>query len=147
MRIYLDLCVFNRPFDDQTNERIALETNVFLYILEKIEKKEYELVISDALLFENRKSPFIRRKKRIESYFSLSKEIIRIDPEVIKESEYLIQKDFSPLDALHLALAEKGKVNYFITCDDEIVRLFERNRHCFTIKIIGLLKFIAEEVK
>ena len=38
MKLYLDLCVYNRAFDDQHQGRIALETNAFIYILEKVEK-------------------------------------------------------------------------------------------------------------
>ena len=31
-KLYLDLCVYNRPFDDQKQTRIALETNAFVYL-------------------------------------------------------------------------------------------------------------------
>jgi len=30
LRLYLDMCVYNRPFDDQSQPRIMLETQ-FLY--------------------------------------------------------------------------------------------------------------------
>ncbi|GAK55959.1 hypothetical protein U27_02920 [Candidatus Vecturithrix granuli] len=36
MRIYLDNCCFNRPFDDQNQIKIKLETEAKLYIQEKI---------------------------------------------------------------------------------------------------------------
>ena len=39
MRIYLDSCVYNRPFDDQQQPRINLETQAFLLILHMAEKK------------------------------------------------------------------------------------------------------------
>ena len=32
MRIYLDNCCFNRPYDDQSQLRISLETQAKLYI-------------------------------------------------------------------------------------------------------------------
>lgn len=35
MRIYLDLCVYNRPFDDQSQPRIVIETIEFLFLLSK----------------------------------------------------------------------------------------------------------------
>lgn len=57
MKLYLDLCVLNRPFDFQGQERISLETSIFIYILEKIERGIHELVISDAVLYENEKNP------------------------------------------------------------------------------------------
>ncbi|TVM00417.1 MAG: hypothetical protein CV087_13690 [Candidatus Brocadia sp. WS118] len=57
MKLYLDLCVYNRPFDYQRYERVALETSIFTYILEKIETGAYILVVSDALAYENNKNP------------------------------------------------------------------------------------------
>jgi len=55
MRLYIDLCVFNRPFDYQGEERVAFETSAFIYLLEKLEKSEHSLVISEALVYENSK--------------------------------------------------------------------------------------------
>jgi hypothetical protein len=41
-KIYLDTCCLNRPFDDQTQERIRLESEAMLAILSRIEKGEWE---------------------------------------------------------------------------------------------------------
>ena len=46
MKLYIDLCVFNRPFDYQGQERIALESSAFIYLLEKLGRFEHTLVIS-----------------------------------------------------------------------------------------------------
>ena len=45
MKLYLDLCVYNRPFDYQGQERIALETSAFIYILEMIERGAYNVIL------------------------------------------------------------------------------------------------------
>lgn len=65
MKLYLDLCVYNRPFDYQGQERVALETSAFIYILEKIEHAAYTLVASEALIYENIKKLDEQRKIRI----------------------------------------------------------------------------------
>ena len=57
MKVYLDLCVYNRPFDYQGQTRIALESNAFIYVLEEIEGGSYDLVVSEALMYENSKNP------------------------------------------------------------------------------------------
>ena len=44
MRVYLDTSVYNRPFDDQTQAKIFLETQAVLIILQKVEDKEIELI-------------------------------------------------------------------------------------------------------
>jgi hypothetical protein len=46
--IYLDVCCLNRPFDNQTQERIRLETDAILYILAKFQNGEWQLLGSEA---------------------------------------------------------------------------------------------------
>ena len=46
MKIYMDNCCYNRPYDDQTQIRIYLETEAKLYIQEQIRNGEFELVTS-----------------------------------------------------------------------------------------------------
>ena len=46
MVIYLDTCSIQRPFDDQTQLRIALESQAVLAIIEQIERGGIELLSS-----------------------------------------------------------------------------------------------------
>lgn len=46
MRIYLDNCCYNRPFDDQSQIKIHLEAQAKLYIQAKIREGTYDLVWS-----------------------------------------------------------------------------------------------------
>ena len=54
---------------------------------------------------------------------------------------------FSDIDALHIALAEKVRADYFITCDDEIIKLYESHKDMIKVNIIGLIQFVSLEVK
>jgi len=45
MNIYLDNCCFNRPFDDQSNQRIHLESETVKAILKQCEQKFWFLII------------------------------------------------------------------------------------------------------
>jgi len=143
MKIYLDMCVYNRPFDYQGDEKIVLETNAFIYILEKIEKGEYELVCSEILLYENNKNPDLQRKVRITSYFSLAKEFVKIEKKDIERVKVLKKFGFCDIDAFHIAMAEKSKVNYFITCDKEIINIYRNNKRLIKTIIVGILEFIS----
>ena len=147
MKIYLDNCVYNRPFDYQGQERVALETGAFIYILEKIEKGFYTVVISEASVYENSKSLDDQRNIRVASYFQLAKEFVISDSSDIERVKFLKGLGFYDLDALHIALAEKSKADYFITCDDGIIGLYKKHRDLIKIKIIGLIEFIGLEVK
>jgi hypothetical protein len=65
MRIYLDNCCFNRPFDDQSQIRIRLEDESKLSIQQKVLEKKIELAWSYILDYENSVNPFIEKKMSI----------------------------------------------------------------------------------
>lgn len=58
MRVYLDNCCFNRPFDDQTSLTIRLETESKLQIQKDVQDGKLELAWSYVLDFENAANPF-----------------------------------------------------------------------------------------
>jgi hypothetical protein len=58
MRVYLDNCCLNRPFDDQSSLTIRLETEAILDIQEKIKSGNLSLGWSYILDFENYANPF-----------------------------------------------------------------------------------------
>ena len=65
MRIYLDNCCYNRPYDDQSQIRIHLETEAKLYIQELIKSGKLELVTSFMLSYENEKNSALHKKQAI----------------------------------------------------------------------------------
>lgn len=77
MKIYLDNCCFNRPFDDQSQIRIRLEAEAKLKIQADILGGNFELVWSYILEAENLANPFEERKKAIGLWKRSSSIIIR----------------------------------------------------------------------
>jgi len=63
MLIYLDNCCFNRPFDDQKQIRIQIETEAKLFIQGEITDGKYSLAWSYILDYENEANPFPERKE------------------------------------------------------------------------------------
>ena len=57
MRIYLDVCCLNRPFDDQTQERIRLEAEAVLLILERCQAGTWQLLGSEVVEYEVSRIP------------------------------------------------------------------------------------------
>ncbi len=41
IRIYLDMCCYNRPYDDQSQMRIAMEAQAKIYIQDMIKEKSW----------------------------------------------------------------------------------------------------------
>jgi predicted nucleic acid-binding protein len=145
--LYLDLCVYNRPFDYQGQERVALETGAFIYLLEKIEKGSHVLIASEALLYENNKSLDEQRKARIASYFSLAREFVGADFSDMERVNVLKELGFPDIDALYVALAEKARADYFVTCDDDIIKLYKRHKGLVKVNIVSLIELVSLEVR
>jgi hypothetical protein len=57
MRIYLDVCCLNRPYDDQTQDRIRLEAEAVLLILRRFRTQDWKWVTSEAVEFEVDRMP------------------------------------------------------------------------------------------
>lgn len=123
LKVYLDSCVYNRPFDDyQGDERIFIEAVAFYILLHWVEDGRIKLINSDALMYENEQITDIDRKVRVGTYLSYASNFIELSEQIIERAREIIGYGFKSLDALHIAMAERGSAEYFVTCDDVIIR-------------------------
>jgi predicted nucleic acid-binding protein len=122
MRIYLDCCSLQRPFDDKSQPRIAVEAEAVLVILALCESGRLKLISSDALLFEIGRIPDQDRQDDALAILKLAKEGLDLTPEIENLARRLGASGLKPLDALHLAFASGSKVDYFCTCDDKFLK-------------------------
>ena len=141
IKLYLDNCCFNRPFDDQSQIRIRLEAEAKLKIQEEIRAGIFQLIWSYILDYENNKNPFIERKQRIKKWKSYSIDYIEESSELIETAKELNKKGFHKIDSLHIACAIISKSEYFLTTDDQILK---RARLLNDIKINDPIGFIKE---
>lgn len=153
MILYMDMNVYYRVFDDQSQPRINNETKSIEIILKVIERWNYKLCWSYILERENMANPSQDMRKEVKTiadmlcnvYIKWEKEIDIIARTIIKNS------NAKPLDALHLACAVYGKCDYFITCDDKFIKTIKNNKEKFkniigSVKIINPLDFIQKRV-
>ncbi len=122
MRVYLDNCCFNRPFDDQSQPKIRLETEAKLYIQEALLQESFELAWSYILDFENAANPFDERKNAIEVWRRRAVVDVEETPEILEQAEALRAKGLKSKDALHVACAIASRCEYFVTTDGGILR-------------------------
>jgi hypothetical protein len=73
MKIYLDTSALNRPFDDLSQPRVALEALAVKSILLLIETGAISLVSSDALAYEVSRHPYPDSRWIIQSILKLAK--------------------------------------------------------------------------
>ncbi len=141
MKIYLDNCCFNRPFDDQKQLRIRLETEAKLDIQKRIVQGELELAWSYILDFENSRNPFRERREKIANWRSYSKADIEEDERIVDIATRVNQHGVKNMDSLHIACAITAEAEYFLTTDDEILK---RAIHIQGIRITDPIGFIKE---
>ena len=142
IKVYLDNCTFNRPFDDQRQIRISLESQAKLHIQRLIIDKNIDLVCSYMNLYENSENPNNEHQNSIKSFFSYAVEFINIDKADTIEShaEELKKLKIKSNDAIHLACAIEAKCGFFITTDDGLLKNF----HDKTIRVLSPIDFISE---
>jgi hypothetical protein len=142
MRIYLDVCSFNRPFDDQSQLRVRLETEAKLRIQEEIRSRHIELVWSYILDYENEKNPYPERKNRIRGWRAYAELVVEENAELLTNANSLHKEGVSKIDSLHIACAIAGGCEYFITTDDRILKCKLRVP---AINIGDTISFIKEQ--
>ena len=141
MKIYLDNSCFNRPFDDQKQLRIKLETEAKLNIQERIFQKEIELTWSYIMDFENEANPFEQRKLVIKGWKNYASVDTDETKEIVKKAESFHQMGIRSKDSIHLACAISMRCEYFLTTDDELIK---KASGINEIKITDPISFIKE---
>ncbi|MCL2360498.1 MAG: hypothetical protein FWC73_01635 [Defluviitaleaceae bacterium] len=79
-KIYLDMCCFNRPYDDQTQQRIQFEAVAKLMVQSFIVDRQIDFVWSYVLDFENSKNPFAEKRNTILAFRPFAVDIVHPSP-------------------------------------------------------------------
>ena len=142
MRIYLDNCCYNRPYDDQTQLRISLETQAKLQIQTMIREKRFELVTSYVLLYENSRNPHEVRRNSILKFIKENNACyvgIENGVKIKSLADEIIATGVKTADAHHVASAIIGNATYFLTTDNRLLKY-----HTDRISLIDPTSFIRQ---
>ena len=132
VKIYLDNSVLNRPYDDQRQPRIWLETLCFVLLLQMVENGEAELIRSTFHHLENMENPAHERRAWVDACLNLAKHFARANNLMEKRALELSTDGLKPLDAAHLAAGESASADYFVTCDDRLIRKYRGSMRALT---------------
>ncbi|MCU0858643.1 MAG: PIN domain-containing protein [Pontiellaceae bacterium] len=122
MRVYLDNCCFNRPFDDQVLLSVRLETEAKLFVQELVAAGTLALGWSYILDLENAANPCEERRTEIQRWEKLADRFAVETPEVLQCMHKGVAESLKPLDALHVACAKATECEVFLTVDKGILR-------------------------
>lgn len=143
MKIYLDVCCLNRPFDDQSQERIRLEAEATLLILKRIKTGDWKWISSLVVTAEVHQTPDIERQQAMLAILKQVDEEIPMTPNITSRVQTLEAMGFKPFDAAHLAYAEVG-ADIFLTTDDRLLRTAMRQSDKLRIRVENPLKWLQE---
>ena len=122
MNIYMDACCLNRPFDDQNQDRVRVEAEAILNILEYCQNDEWTLAASKALDFELAQCPDPVKLAGMRTLYTVARNRLVTTSQVKTRSREFRQQGFSFFDSLHVALAEIYQQDVFLTTDDKLYR-------------------------
>lgn len=140
MKVYLDNCCFNRPYDDQSHLRIRLEAEAKLKIQEEIRDGTYELSWSYILDYENSKNPFRERREQISKWGIYATVDVVENEDILALAAKLHEHGIGKIDCLHIACAIQAGTDYFLTTDDGILKKAKLVQGVHVTDPIGFIK-------
>lgn len=144
MRLYLDNCCLNRPFDDQGQEKIRLESEAVVMVLASIQSGRNLLVGSTMLDLENSRNPDSDRQNRVRRILDLARTYVEVGEKENQRAAAIAAMGFRADDAMHIACAESGRSACLMTTDDRLVKRSFRIRGQLRVVVCNPLDWIQE---
>ena len=142
LRVYLDMCCYNRPYDDQSQIKVSLETQAKLHIQDQIQKKQLELVASYMLRYECGQNPYEMRRRAIMQFVDTHMAAyvgLERKGEIESMATEIMNTGVKFKDACHVASAIYAGCKYFISTDKRLLK-YQTDR----IRLVTPIEFIAE---
>lgn len=145
MKIYLDVCCLNRPFDDAAQDRVRIESEAVLTILSRCQSAEWILLSSEVVDIEISKIPDDERMWKVSFLSSISQSYIVVDKDVKERAMELSEFNFKSFDALHIACAEKGGADVLLTTDDSLLNKASQQADALKVRLENPVTWLMEE--
>lgn len=146
MRLYFDCCCYNRPFDDQSQDRIHDESEAILSIMKRCcQNPDCTVLGSTILNMEFAKITDTAKKDKITSLARMISETVTYT-QAIKKRAIEIQKIelIRKMDSLHIASAESGNADVFLSTDDKLLKACQRMQDQLKVDVKNPIYYLAE---
>ncbi len=138
MKVYLDTCCYNRPFDALTQERIRREAEAILLILESAHEK----IAGDPVLWEFAAITDVEKRARVNSLIAMAR-AVKVDAAALAERvRVLASLGFRPMDSAHLACAELAAADWFPSTDDRLLKNAIRSAASLKVAVANLADWV-----
>ena len=145
MKIYLDVCCLNRPFDDQTQNRVRLEAEAVLLILARTQAGDWRWISSEVVIDEIEQTPDPKRRERVRQLIVHANQSHILTDNDIDRANALVNLGFGSMDALHLACAESSQSDFFLTTDDKLKRRATRLQKQLNVVVDNPLNWLIAQ--
>lgn len=142
MKIYFDVCCLCRPFDDQTSNRIRMETEAVTAILKRC-VDDWNLIGSEVIEYEISGISDEERRRNVGSLIQFAREQVKLDKELVARARIFHGKGIDTFDSLHLACAERAGA-VFLTTDDTLIKVIKKNTDKMSIEIRNPVQWFME---
>ena len=125
MRVYLDNCCYNRPFDNKTQERVHIEAKAILKILANSKSGSDDIIIGSSVLRKEINNIKDEEQKIdvMAMYTQAVDETVELNANIINQAkEIMEQANIKKMDALHLSCAIFSNSDIFLTVDDKLIK-------------------------
>lgn len=145
LKIYLDSCCYNRPFDDQTQAKIVQETNAIIDIINYTITKNVKIYTSSLVEYEMASNKNISKREKVTLFYNLinNKLTIPFNNAINNRAkELLVRYNIKFKDALHIAYCELGKIDYLLSTDKLFINASSRAN--LSLNVMNPSDFIKE---
>jgi len=140
MKIYLDTCCYNRPYDNQAQQRIRLEAFAVMAAVALCKVVGYGIVGSFAVESELAKIPDVEKRGNAERFYNDSvNDSIDMTAEMANMAKTMQAAGMGVFDSYHTVCAEEAGADFLLTTDDAFIK--SASRFNLSVKIINPLNF------
>ena len=139
IRVYMDNCCFNRPFDDPLHVPNWLEAEAKIHVQRQILAGDIELAWSYILDYENAANPYGDRRDAIAQWKARATVDIGAGNEIVHRALAIAQCGIRNKDSLHIARAIETQSHVFLTTDKGILK-----KNVEGIRLMNPLDFVRE---
>lgn len=142
--VYFDVSCLNRPFDDQVQARIRLETEAIFKVFEQIDAGTWQQYSSRMAIIEIEETKDVDKRNQMKLLLPESACIIQLEKEVMQRANFLAGFGFREADATHVACSEEAGVEVLLTCDDRMCRVANRHAADLHVKVSNPVDWLRE---
>lgn len=146
MRLYFDCCCYNRPFDDQSQQRIHDESEAILSLINRCLAVRGTILGSAVLRLEIDGIGDTVKREKVRHLYRAVNEDVGYTSMVRQRAEEICQHSaIHEMDALHISSAEMGRTDVFLTTDARLIR--SCRSISLRIRVMNPVSYLAEVIE